>query len=102
MRPAPIRLDQIGSRSAQESSRWYQDSLKIPVHNRGMPLDGLHPETLELLAWIGDRDPTYGETIEVWRTSCPRHSLWEDALLAGLVRVDRDGRASRVRLTAAG
>ena len=60
------------------------------------------PETRELLAWISERPRSYSETIEVWKTNCPRHSLWEDALGEGLVHVVRNGRESLVALTAAG
>ena len=42
---------------------------------------------VELLAWIAARPRTYGETMEAWRTSCPRMPLWEDATSAGLVEV---------------
>jgi hypothetical protein len=54
--------------------------------------------TLQLLAWIAERSPSYAETIEAWKTSCPRLSIWEDALTDGLVRVDR----GRVFVTARG
>jgi hypothetical protein len=54
--------------------------------------------TLELLAWIAERPRTYPETIEVWKSSCPRLTVWEDALSDGLVRVQ----GGRVLLTAAG
>jgi hypothetical protein len=54
--------------------------------------------TLELLAWIAERPRTYPETIEVWKSSCPRLTVWEDALSDGLVRVER----GNVLLTAAG
>jgi hypothetical protein len=54
--------------------------------------------TLELLAWIAERPRTYPETIEVWKSSCPRLTVWEDALSDGLVRVDR----GQVQLTALG
>jgi len=43
----------------------------------------------ELLTWIDRRPRTYPETIEAWRTSCPRLSVWEDAVSDGLVRVVR-------------
>ena len=57
--------------------------------------------TLQLLAWIAARPRTYGETMEAWRTTCPRLTIWEDAVSDGLVTVDgadsmQDG---RVRLT---
>jgi hypothetical protein len=56
------------------------------------------PLTRDLLAWILSSPRTYRETIERWQTSCPRLSIWEDAVSDGLVRV----RASSVELTARG
>jgi hypothetical protein len=60
--------------------------------------------TLQLLAWIAARPRTYAETMEAWRTTCPRLTIWEDAVSDGLVTVD--GAASmqdgRVRLTDSG
>jgi hypothetical protein len=54
--------------------------------------------TFQLLAWIGERPRGYRETMEAWKTSCPRLSVWEDAIADRLVRVDH----GRVVLTAAG
>ncbi len=45
--------------------------------------------TLQLLAWIAERRPTYPETMEAWKSSCPRLTVWEDAVADGLVRVER-------------
>jgi hypothetical protein len=45
--------------------------------------------TLELLTWIAERPRTYPETLEVWKSSCPRLTVWEDAVSDGLVRVER-------------
>ena len=45
--------------------------------------------TVQLLAWVAARSRSYSETIEVWKTSCPRLSIWEDALADGLVRIHR-------------
>jgi hypothetical protein len=42
----------------------------------------------ELLVWVGDRPRTYVETIEAWRSSCPRHPALDDAFTDGLLRVD--------------
>jgi hypothetical protein len=44
--------------------------------------------TVQLLAWITERSRSYAETVEVWKTSCPRLAVWEDALADGLVRVE--------------
>ena len=54
--------------------------------------------TVQLLVWIGEQSRSYAETIEVWQTSCPRLSVWEDALADDLIRIDR----GRVLLTTAG
>jgi hypothetical protein len=60
--------------------------------------------TLELLAWVDRRPRTYAETLDAWRSSCPRLTVWEDAVGDGLVRVVRaDGRpTSMVVLTDSG
>ena len=34
---------------------------------------------LDLLEWIGPGQRPYAETLEAWRTSCPRLPVWEDA-----------------------
>src|SRR5215211_4787100 len=49
------------------------------------------PLTRDLLVWIASAPRTYRETMEAWRTSCPRLPIWEDAVRDGLVRI----RASR-------
>jgi len=46
--------------------------------------------TLDLLEWVARTPRTYHETMEVWRSSCPRLAIWEDALADGLVAVEND------------
>ena len=43
---------------------------------------------LQFLAWVAAEPRTYAEAMDAWRTSCPRLSVWEDALLDGLVMVE--------------
>jgi hypothetical protein len=62
----------------------------------------LQAETLELLSWVSREPRGYPDAIEVWHTRCPRHSVWEDAVAAGLIQVVRNGRESHVALTARG
>jgi hypothetical protein len=61
---------------------------------------------LELLAWLAARQRTYSETMEAWRTSCPRMTVWEDASANGLVTVvpgdEENGGEPAVCLTAEG
>jgi len=49
------------------------------------------PLALELLAWIAGGPRTYGETMEAWRSHCPRQSVWEDALDQGLIEISGGG-----------
>jgi hypothetical protein len=58
---------------------------------------------LDLLEWIGpDRRP-YAETLEAWRTSCPRLPVWEDATDRGFIeRHHEPGTAALVSVSAAG
>lgn len=42
---------------------------------------------IELLEWLAARPRTYSQTMEAWRTSCPRMPVWEDALDGGLIQV---------------
>ncbi len=60
---------------------------------------------LQFLGWVETRPRSYGETMDAWRTSCPRLSIWEDAVGEGLVEVVPGVGAQReagVVLTAAG
>ena len=60
--------------------------------------------TIQLLTWAAEKPRTYGEAMNVWRTSCPRMPIWEDSVSAGLIRVEAGGamRERRVNLTADG
>jgi hypothetical protein len=59
--------------------------------------------TLQFLDYIAD-GRTYGETMEAWRSTCPRMPIWEDAVRHGLVRIENGGamNSSRIVLTARG
>jgi hypothetical protein len=59
--------------------------------------------TLDLLRWIDSREATYDQALEVWKSHCPRLTIWEDALLDGLIRIERTpARRATVALTADG
>ncbi len=62
----------------------------------------VEPLILDLLEWIAREERSYADTMDAWRTSCPRLPVWEEANLRGLVaRVLRRGHAV-VEVTAAG
>ena len=65
--------------------------------------DSVESLILDLLEWLAKRDRTYAETMEAWRTSCPKLPVWEDANDRGLVALVPATRGRRiVRLTPAG
>jgi len=65
--------------------------------------DGADPLVLDLVEWIAREPRLYAEVIETWRTSCPRLTIWEDAVDRGyIVREARAGAGVRVAITASG
>jgi hypothetical protein len=60
--------------------------------------------TLEFLNWVSSEPRTYGETMEAWRTNCPRMPIWENAVSDGLVALEGGGsmRGRKVALTPKG
>lgn len=57
---------------------------------------------LDLLEWAASRERTYEETMDAWRTSCPRLPVWEDANDRGLLQVEQHNGRSLVRVTSSG
>lgn len=57
---------------------------------------------LDLVEWVGRKERTYRETMDAWRTSCPRLPVWEDAASRGFVETDFADGCLSVRVTAAG
>lgn len=65
--------------------------------------DILTPLTLDFLAWLGAKPRDYSDVMDAWRTSCPRLTVWEDAIDAGLItRVQTTGQPARIDLTPRG
>lgn len=48
--------------------------------------NGLDPLILDLVEWVAREPRPYAELIDAWRTSCPRLTVWEDAVDRGFVR----------------
>ena len=57
---------------------------------------------LDLVEWVGRTDRTYEETMDAWRTSCPRLPVWEDACERGFVERAIANNALMVRATPGG
>ncbi|HKE21316.1 MAG TPA: hypothetical protein VKB88_02940 [Bryobacteraceae bacterium] len=56
----------------------------------------------DLVEWVVFRERTYAETMDAWRTSCPRLPVWEEANDRGLITLEQVNGHTVVRITAAG
>jgi hypothetical protein len=50
---------------------------------------------VQFLTWISSRHRTYDEAAEAWRSTCPRHTIWEDAFINGFIQVTTHGTPDR-------
>jgi hypothetical protein len=55
------------------------------------PVAMVNSPTRDFLAWVARRPRTYAEAMEAWRSSCPRFTIWEDAIADGLIREESGG-----------
>ena len=60
------------------------------------------PSMLEFLTWIATRRRAYREAMDAWRSTCPRHTVWEDALMDGFIQVESGPQQPEVTLTPRG
>ena len=65
-------------------------------------IDPVENLILDLVEWVARQERTYRETMDAWRTSCPKLPVWEEATDRGLVQTLFVNRASVVRVTQAG
>ena len=52
-------------------------------------MQSVRPLTRDLLEWVARAPRVYADVTETWRSTCPRFTVWEDALEAGLLRLER-------------
>ncbi|KIU52757.1 MULTISPECIES: hypothetical protein [Bradyrhizobium] len=57
---------------------------------------------LDLVEWVAREPRPYADVLEVWRTSCPRLTIWEDAVDRGYVARRPSVEGMRVTVTATG
>ncbi len=63
----------------------------------------IEPLILDLVEWIGMRPRPYADVMDAWRTSCPRLTIWEDAVDAGFVAHEYcEGKERHVLITPLG
>jgi hypothetical protein len=66
------------------------------------PDAAINPLVFDLLEWLAISPRPYVEVMDVWRTSCPKLTIWEDAVDLGYVVRRHDERPPVVFLTALG
>ena len=65
--------------------------------------DTADPLVLDFVEWIAREPRLYSEVIATWRTSCPRLTIWEDAVDRGYVaREAIAGAGVRIAVTESG
>jgi hypothetical protein len=64
--------------------------------------DTIDALVLDLVEWIAREPRLYSEVIENWRTSCPRLTIWEDAVDRGFVTREAAAGGVRVAITEGG
>jgi hypothetical protein len=65
--------------------------------------DAADPLVLDFVEWIAREPRYYAEVVAIWRTSCPRLTIWEDASDRGYVaRETTAGTGLMVTVTEAG
>ena len=52
------------------------------------------PLRRDFLGWVARQPRSYAEAMEAWRSSCPRFTIWEDALGDGLIALKRGARTT--------
>ena len=59
------------------------------------------PESLMLqfLTWVSDRRRSYEDTMAAWQSTCPRHTIWEDAIIGGLVQIESANGSGQSQVT---
>ena len=61
------------------------------------------PLVLDFVEWIARQPRPYSEVIATWRTSCPRLTIWEDAVDGGYVaRAAVEGAGTVITVTEGG
>ena len=78
--------------------------IKVSAEAAMTQATNLDPLVLDFVEWIAKEPRAYADVLDAWRTSCPRLTVWEDAIDRGLVMrkpVPGESR-TRVEVTAAG
>jgi hypothetical protein len=67
--------------------------METPKHQIQEMPQSVNQLMVEFLTWVTTRRRTYDETMEAWQSHCPRQTIWEDAIIEGLVELQKDSDA---------
>jgi hypothetical protein len=48
-------------------------------------MQNIEPLIFDLVEWVAKAPRSHADVMNIWRTSCPRLTVWEDAVDRGLV-----------------
>ena len=65
-------------------------------------MQNIEPLIFDLVEWVAKAPRTHAEVMNTWRTSCPRLTVWEDAVDRGLVERKNSPDGAIVVVTARG
>ena len=65
-------------------------------------MQNIEPLIFDLVEWVAQKPRTHADVMSTWRTSCPRLTVWEDALDRGLVARRQAGQQAIVVVTLRG
>jgi len=65
-------------------------------------MQNIEPLIFDLVEWVAKAPRTHAEVMDTWRTSCPRLTVWEDAVDRGLVVRKSCAEGATVEITARG
>jgi hypothetical protein len=66
-------------------------------------MTNLDPLIRDFLEWISNEPRPYREVMDVWKTSCPRLTVWEDSVDRGFIsRLAGNERGVLIEITSEG
>ena len=65
-------------------------------------MQDIEPLIFDLVEWVAKAPRTHADVMNTWRTSCPRLTVWEDAVDRGLVVRKNSADGAIVEVTARG
>ena len=91
---------QPGTRLTGSCNRCRPAIRTVPAHIRAtatdQPCTNAQPAMLQFLAWVADRQRNHADVMDAWQSSCPRLSVWEDAVIDGYAQFVGDAARSIV------